>query len=78
MFSLTVSSSSGFGKTFAAQIYLERKRLEGAKCFVIAPIKGYEHERLCANLGGQHIKFSTDGDNHTNLNAQKGLRSKNH
>ena len=59
--------SSGFGKTFAAQLYLERKRLEGAKCFVIAPIKGYEYERLCKNLGGQYIHFSANGENQTNI-----------
>jgi len=59
--------SSGYGKTFAGQIYLGRKRLEGARCFVIAPIKGYEYEKLCNNLGGQYVKFSPDGDYHINI-----------
>ena len=59
--------STGYGKTFAAQLYLGRKRQEGAKCFVIAPIKGYEYEKQCKNLGGQYIKFSKQGTNHKNI-----------
>lgn len=59
--------STGSGKTYASQLLVGRSRIEGAKCFVIAPLKGEEYRRFCENIGGKFIKFTTDGNNHVNI-----------
>lgn len=59
--------STGSGKTYASQLLVGRSRIEGAKCFVIAPLKGEEYRRFCENIGGRFIKFTTDGNNHVNI-----------
>lgn len=64
---MMIIGSTGSGKTYASQLLLGRSRMAGAKCFSIAPIKGEEYRRFCENIGGQFIKFTTDGDNHVNI-----------
>ena len=59
--------STGSGKTYAGQLMIGRSRMAGAKCFAIAPIKGEEYRRFCENIGGQFIKFTTEGTNHVNI-----------
>lgn len=59
--------STGSGKTYAGQLILGRSRMAGAKCFAIAPIKGEEYHTFCQNIGGQFIRFTTDGTNHVNI-----------
>lgn len=59
--------STGSGKTYAGQLILGRSRMAGAKCFAIAPIKGEEYRIFCQNIGGQFIRFTTDGTNHVNI-----------
>ena len=59
--------STGSGKTYASQLLVGRSRIEGAKCFVIAPLKGEEYRRFCENIGGKFIKFTTEGNNHVNI-----------
>ena len=59
--------STGSGKTYAGQLIIGRSRMAGAKCFAIAPIKGGEYMKFCENIGGQFIKFTTDGTNHVNI-----------
>lgn len=64
---MMIMGSTGSGKTYASQLLLGRNRMAGAKCFAIAPIKGGEYRRFCENIGGQFIKFTTDGLNHVNI-----------
>ncbi len=64
---MMIMGSTGSGKTYASQLLLGRNRMAGAKCFAIAPIKGEEYRRFCENIGGQFIKFTTDGQNHVNI-----------
>ena len=64
---MMIIGSTGSGKTYGSQLLLGRSRMAGAKCFAIAPIKGEEYRRFCENMGGQFIKFTTDGENHVNI-----------
>lgn len=41
--------------------------MAGAKCFAVAPLKGEEYHRVCDNIGGKFIKFTTDGEIYVNI-----------
>ena len=50
--------TSGAGKTFTMQLMALRTRRKGIPIFIIAPLKGHEFHRACANVGGEFIQVS--------------------
>lgn len=56
---LCIIGTSGSGKTFSEQLMALRMRMRGIQVFIIAPLKGHEFRRACANIGGNYIKINT-------------------
>lgn len=55
---MCILGTSGSGKTFTEQLMALRMRMRGIQVFILAPLKGYEFRRACANIGGQYIKIA--------------------
>lgn len=55
---MTILGTSGAGKTFTMQLMALRMRRKGIPIFIIAPLKGHEFHRACANVGGEFIQIS--------------------
>ncbi len=52
---MAVLGTSGAGKTFTLQLMALRMRRRGIQVFILAPLKGHEFYRACANIGGAFI-----------------------
>lgn len=59
---ITILGTSGAGKTFTEQLMALRMRMRGIQVFILAPLKGHEFRRACANIGGSYIKLSSGSD----------------
>lgn len=55
---MAILGTSGAGKTFTMQLMALRMRRKGIPVFIIAPLKGHEFHRACANMGGSFIQVS--------------------
>ena len=55
---MVILGTSGAGKTFTMQLLALRMRRKGIPVFIIAPLKGHEFRRACANVGGEFIQIS--------------------
>lgn len=55
---MAILGTSGAGKTFTMQLMALRMRRKGIPIFIIAPLKGHEFHRACANVGGSFIQIS--------------------
>ncbi len=55
---MAILGTSGAGKTFTMQLMALRMRRKGIPIFIIAPLKGHEFHRACANMGGEFIQVS--------------------
>lgn len=54
--------SSGSGKTFLEQILGYRMRMTGVRVIYILPVKGFEYEKGCKNIGGDYWRLMPGGD----------------
>lgn len=55
---MALLGTSGAGKTFTMQLMALRMRRKGIPVYIIAPLKGHEFHRACANVGGEFIQIS--------------------
>ena len=55
---MAILGTSGAGKTFTMQLMALRMRRKGIPIYIIAPLKGHEFHRACANVGGEFIQVS--------------------
>lgn len=55
---MAILGTSGAGKTFTMQLMALRMRRKGIQVFILAPLKGHEFHRACANVGGEFIQVS--------------------
>lgn len=55
---MAILGTSGAGKTFTMQLMALRMRRKGIPIFIVAPLKGHEFHRACANVGGEFIQIS--------------------
>ena len=55
---IAILGTSGAGKTFTMQLMALRMRRKGIPIYIIAPLKGHEFHRACANVGGEFIQIS--------------------
>lgn len=55
---MAILGTSGAGKTFTMQLMALRMRRKGIPIFIVAPLKGHEFHRACANVGGEFISIS--------------------
>ncbi len=55
---MAILGTSGAGKTFTMQLMALRMRRKNIPIFIIAPLKGHEFHRACANVGGEFIQIS--------------------
>ena len=55
---MALLGTSGAGKTFTMQLMALRMRRKGIPIFIVAPLKGHEFHRACANVGGEFISIS--------------------
>lgn len=55
---ILILGTSGAGKTFTLQLVALRMRRKGIQVFILAPLKGHEFRRACANIGGEFISIS--------------------
>lgn len=55
---MAILGTSGAGKTFTMQLMALRMRRKGIQMFILAPLKGHEFHRACANVGGEFILIS--------------------
>ena len=55
---MAILGTSGAGKTFTMQLMALRMRRKGIPIYIIAPLKGHEFHRACANVGGEFIQIS--------------------
>lgn len=56
---ISIMGTTGAGKTFLLQLMALRMRRKNIQVFIIAPDKGHEFARACANIGGEFIKISS-------------------
>lgn len=54
---MAILGTSGAGKTFTLQLMGLRMRRKNIPVFIIAPLKGHEFHRACANVGGEFIQI---------------------
>lgn len=53
---VAILGKSGYGKTFTAQLFAVRERLQGIQVFIITPLKGHEdYKRTCDKIQGQYL-----------------------
>ena len=64
---LTITGTSGAGKTFLVQLMALRMRMRGIQCFILAPLKGHEFRRACNRIGGAFIKLSPGSNDCINV-----------
>ena len=55
---MALLGTSGAGKTFTMQLMALRMRRKGIPIFIIAPLKGHQFHRACANVDGEFIQVS--------------------
>lgn len=55
---MAILGTSGAGKTFTMQLMALRMRRKNIPVFIVAPLKGHEFHRACANVGGEFIQIS--------------------
>ena len=55
---MAILGTSGAGKTFTMQLMALRMMRKNIPVFIIAPLKGHEFHRACANVGGEFIQIS--------------------
>lgn len=63
----TLLGTTGAGKTFTLQLMALRMRRKHIQVFIIAPLKGHEFRRACANIGGEFIRISPSSPNCINI-----------
>lgn len=66
---MALLGTSGAGKTFTIQLMALRMRRKNIQTFIIAPLKGHEFHRACANIGGEFILISPASRNCINVMA---------
>lgn len=64
---IAILGTSGAGKTFTLQLMALRMRRKNVQVFIIAPLKGHEFHRACANIGGEFIQISPASRNCINV-----------
>lgn len=64
---ISVCGTSGAGKTYLLQLMALRMRRKGIQVFILAPLKGHEFHRACANIGGEFIQISPASKNCINV-----------
>lgn len=64
---IAILGTSGAGKSFTMQLMSTRMRRRGIQVFIIAPLKGHEFHRACANMGGEFISISPASRNCINV-----------
>lgn len=64
---MAILGTSGAGKTFTLQLMALRMRRKNIQTFIIAPLKGHEFYRACANIGGEFIQISPASHNCINV-----------
>lgn len=55
---MAILGTSGAGKTFTMQLMALRMRRKNIPIFIVAPLKGHEFHRACANVDGEFIQIS--------------------
>ena len=55
---MAILGTSGAGKTFTMQLMALRMRRKNIPIFIVAPLKGHEFHRACANVGGEFTQIS--------------------
>ena len=55
---MAILGTSGAGMTFTMQLMALRMRRKNIPIFIVAPLKGHEFHRACANVGGEFIQIS--------------------
>ena len=64
---MAILGTSGAGKTFTMQLMALRMRRKNIPVFIIAPLKGHEFHRACANVGGEFIQISPASPHYINV-----------
>lgn len=64
---ISITGTSGAGKSFLLQLMALRMRRKGIQVFIIAPLKGHEFLRACRNIGGEFIQISPASRNCINV-----------
>lgn len=64
---ISILGTSGAGKTFTLLLMALRMRRKGIQVFILAPLKGHEFRRACANIGGEFISVSPASSNCINI-----------
>jgi len=64
---ISILGTSGAGKTFTLQLMALRMRRKNIQVFIIAPLKGHEFYRACANIGGEFVQISPASKNCINI-----------
>lgn len=64
---IAILGSSGAGKTYTLECMALRMRERQNQVFIIAPLKGYEFERACNEIGGQFIKIAPGSGQNINI-----------
>ena len=64
---IAILGTSGAGKSFCMQLMATRMRRKGIQVFIVAPLKGHEFHRACANIGGEFISISPASQNCINI-----------
>lgn len=64
---ISITGTSGAGKSFLLQLMALRMRRKGIQVFIIAPLKGHEFLRACRNISGEFIQISPASKNCINV-----------
>lgn len=55
---ITVTGTTGAGKTYCTLLMALRFRYQGIQTFIITPDKAHEMQRVCTHIGGSYISIS--------------------
>ena len=64
---IVIIGTPGSGKTYFQQMFGYRMRLTGVRNFFILPIKAYEYEPGCKNIGGSYIRLVPGSEDCINI-----------
>lgn len=64
---ISITGTTGAGKTYLIQCLALRMRMRGIQCFVVCPLKGHEFRRACAKIGGAFIRISPGSSDCINI-----------
>lgn len=64
---VAILGSSGAGKTYTLETMALRMRQNQTQVFIIAPLKGWEFERACNQVGGSYVKIAPGSGQNINI-----------